>query len=75
VGLADKWARHGSEREKWMECFLTRNLKTEIGKKKRTFLEKSFSMQIKKRKIYGISTKITLSDYNFLNHLISGFDK
>jgi hypothetical protein len=45
VGLADKWARHGREREREVEgVFLTRNLKTEIEKKKRTFLEKSFSM-------------------------------
>jgi hypothetical protein len=55
--------------------FLTRKLKTEIEKKKRTFLEKGFSMYIKRRKINGISTKITLSDFNFLNHLTSGFDK
>jgi hypothetical protein len=40
VGLADKWARHGSERERVERVFLTRNLKIEIEKKKRTFLEK-----------------------------------
>jgi hypothetical protein len=47
---ADRWAWPTSgpgmaEREREVEgVFLTRNLKTEIEKKKRTFLEKSFSM-------------------------------
>jgi hypothetical protein len=40
---SDRRARRGSERE--VEgVFLTRQLKTEIEKKKRTFLEKGFSM-------------------------------
>jgi hypothetical protein len=44
VGLADKWTRHGSERERWRKCFKPEKLKTEIEKKKRVFLEKDFSM-------------------------------
>jgi hypothetical protein len=48
-------------------------LKIEIAKRKRTFLEKGFSTSIKSRKINGISTKITLSNFNFSNHLTSDF--
>jgi hypothetical protein len=50
VGWSDRWAKHGSERERWREEFLTRKLKTGIDKKKktfprkRTFLEKGFSI-------------------------------
>jgi hypothetical protein len=52
---------------------LTKNLKTKIDKRKRAFLEKGFSTPINSRKINGISTKITLGDFDFLNHLTSDF--
>jgi hypothetical protein len=37
VGLADKWARHGSERESGGSIFETKNLKIEIEKRKGLF--------------------------------------
>jgi hypothetical protein len=61
-----------AEREVRGEVF-NQELKTEIEKGKRAFLEKCFSTPIKSRKINGISTKITLSNFNFSNHLTSDF--
>jgi hypothetical protein len=61
-----------AEREVRGEVF-NQELKIEIDKRKRAFLEKGFSTPIKNRKINGISTKITLSNFNFSNHLTSDF--
>jgi hypothetical protein len=74
VGWSDRWARHDSEREVEGGVF-NQELKIEFDKKKRAFREKGFSTWVNSRKINGISTKITLSDFNFANHLTSGFDK
>jgi hypothetical protein len=62
-----------AEREVRGEVFNQELKKTEIDKRKRAFLEKGFSTPIRSRKINGISTKITLCDFNFLNHLTSDF--
>jgi hypothetical protein len=43
VGWTDRWAKFGSEREVRGEVF-NQELKIEIDKKKRTFLEKGFSI-------------------------------
>jgi hypothetical protein len=43
VGWPDRWARIGREREVRGEVF-NQELKIEINKKKRTFLEKGFSI-------------------------------
>jgi hypothetical protein len=59
-----------AEREVRGEAFNEEFKKTEIDKRKRNFLEKGFSTPIKSRKINGISTKATLSDFDFLNHLL-----
>jgi hypothetical protein len=58
------WQRKRGEREK----FLITILKTEIEFKRRVFLEKAFQHPIKNRKINSISTKITLIDFDLLNH-------
>jgi hypothetical protein len=64
---ADRWARTGRERGE-REKFLIKILKVEIELKKRVFLEKAFQHPIKSRKISWISTKITLIDFDLLNH-------